>query len=163
VRSFKNVKEKISNAQLIIIGTGNQYDKLKRMTDDDPNILMTGFVLDDELVDYLRAANIVVFPSRGENASFTIMEAMACELPVVSSDVGNAECIRGADRRIRLKDYTEEEVAGKIIRVLSDEKLAKKIGKDARDFVVKNHSWGMISEKIEDLYNSVFEDWENKK
>ena len=58
------------------------------MTENDPDIIMTGFVSDEELVDYMRAADVVVFPSRGENASFTIMEAMACNLPVITTRFG---------------------------------------------------------------------------
>ena len=71
---------------------------------------MTGFVSDEELVDYIRAADVVVFPSRGENASFTLLEAMACQVPVVSSDVGTAKRILGADRGILLKALNEEDI-----------------------------------------------------
>jgi glycosyltransferase involved in cell wall biosynthesis len=162
VRSFPLVKDKIKDVKLIIVGTGNQYDKLKRMSDNDPDIVMTGFVSDEELVDYMRAADVVVFPSRGENASFTIMEAMACELPVVSSDVGNAKKILGDDRGILLKDYTEKEIADICIRVISDEKLQKKIGKDARDYVVKHHSWDKISEQTEEIYQKIIDKKKSK-
>ena len=155
VRSFSLIKDKIKDVKLIIVGTGNQYNKLKRMTDNNQDIVMTGFVSDKELVKYMRAADVVVFPSRGENASFTIMEAMACGLPVVSSDVGNAKKILGDDRGILMKDYTEKEIADICIRVISDEKLKKKIGMDARDYVVKNHSWDKISKQTEELYKRI--------
>jgi glycosyltransferase involved in cell wall biosynthesis len=157
VRSFSLIKDKIKDVKLIIVGTGNQYNKLKRMTDNNQDIVMTGFVSDKELVEYMRAADVVVFPSRGENASFTIMEAMACGLPVVSSDVGNAKKILGDDRGILMKDYTEKEIADICTRVISDEKLKKKIGMDARDYVVKNHSWDKISKQTEELYKSILE------
>jgi glycosyltransferase involved in cell wall biosynthesis len=99
-----------------------------------------------------------VFPSRGENASFTIMEAMACELPVISSDAGNAKKILGEGRGILLEKYTEEEIADRCIQLLSDEKMAIKMGKDARIFVETNHSWDKISKKTQDLYNAVIEE-----
>ena len=158
VRSVKYIKEKTKNVKLIIVGTGNQYDKLKRMTEKDKDILMTGFVSDEELVEYMRLADIVVFPSRGENASFTIMEAMACELPVVSSDVGNAKKILDEKRGILLEKYTEDEIADICIDLLTDEKKAKKIGKDARKYVEKHHNWDVISKKTEELYKKVLED-----
>lgn len=162
IRSFKYVKEKIDNVKLIIIGTGTDFDKLKKMSSDYKDIIMTGFVPDKDLIDYLRAADVVVFPSRGENASLTIMEAMACELPVVSSDVGNAKKILGDGRGILLEKYTEEEIAGICVDVLSDEKKAEKIGKDARRYVEKHHSWDIISKKTEELYKSVIEASKNK-
>jgi len=158
IRSFKYVKEKINDIKLIIIGTGADFDKLKNMSAGDNDIIMTGFIPDDNLIDYLRAADIVVFPSRGENASLTIMEAMACELPVVSSDVGNAKKILGDGRGILLEKYTEEEIADICVNVLNDEKKAEKIGKDARKYVEKNHSWDIISKKTQDLYKAVIEE-----
>jgi len=157
IRSFKLVKEKISDVKLIIIGSGIDFEKLKKMSSEDKDIIMTGFVPDNELIDYLRGADVVVFPSRGENASFTIMEAMACELPVISSDTGNAKQILDNDRGIVFGKYTEEEIAEKCIQVLSDENMANKMGKDARIYVEENHSWDKISKRTEALYKSIIE------
>jgi len=158
VKGFKFVKEKIDNVKLIIVGTGNQYDKLKKMSANDKDIIMTGFVSDEDLIDYMRAADMVVFPSRGENASFTIMEAMACELPIVSSDVGNAKKILGDGRGILLEKYTEEEIADICVDILTDKKKAEKIGKTARKYVEKYHSWDVISKQTEELYKQVIKD-----
>jgi glycosyltransferase involved in cell wall biosynthesis len=155
IRSFKLLKNKMENIKLVIIGDGTDYHKLKKMSTDDKDIIMTGFVSDEDLVDYLRAANIIVFPSRGENASFTLMEAMACELPVVSSDVGNAKRILGNGRGFLLEKYTEEEIAGICEQVLNDEKNARKIGKKARDYVEENHSWEKISKNTQEVYKSL--------
>lgn len=162
IKSFKYVKEGIRNVNLIIIGSGTDFDKLKKMSSSDEDIIMTGFLPDENLIDYLRAADVVVFPSRGENASFTIMESMSCELPVISSDVGNARKILGEGRGILIEKYNEEDIAEKCIQVLSDKEMAQKMGKDARKFVEKNHSWDKISKKTEELYKSVIEANKNK-
>lgn len=155
IRSFNLLKNRMQNIKLVIIGDGTDFNKLKKMSADDNDIIMTGFVSDEELVDYLRAANIIVFPSRGENASFTLMEAMACELPVVSSDVGNAKRILGEGRGFLLERYTEEEIADICETVLKDENNAKKIGRIAREYVELNHSWDKISKTTLDLYESL--------
>ena len=159
VNSFSLVKQKMKDVMLFIVGTGNQYDKLKNMTKEDSDIIMTGFVSDEKLLDHMRSADIVVFPSRGENASFTIMEAMACKLPVISSDVGNAKKILADNRGILLKKYTKEEIAEICIKLLADEKLRIKIGNDAREYVEKHHSWDKISKQTEQLYKQVLKDW----
>jgi len=158
IRSFKLIKEKIQNSKLIIIGTGTDFDKLKRMSVEDKDIIMTGFIPDEQLIDYLRAADLAVFPSRGENASFTIMEAMACRLPVISSDTGNAKKILGNDRGLVFENYTEEELAKNCIKILEDRQLAKEMGKKARKYVVKYHSWINISKKTEELYKTIIKE-----
>ena len=162
IKSFKYVKERIRNVNLIIIGSGTDFDKLKKMSSSDEDIIMTGFLQDENLLDYLRAADVVVFPSRGENASFTIMEAMSCELPVISSDVGNARKILGDGRGILIEKYNEEDIAEKCIQVLTDNEMAQNMGKNARKFVMENHSWDKISKKTEELYKSVIEANKNK-
>lgn len=163
IKSFKDIKNNISNAKLVIIGDGSDFDKLKKMSsENNDDIIMTGYLPnDDDLVDYLRAADVAVFPSRGENASFTIMEAMACELPVISSDVGNAKDILDNGRGIILEKYTEEEIVEKCIYILSNEKIANKMGKTAREFVKEKHSWNVISKKTEQLYKEIIK--KNKK
>ncbi len=158
IHSFKHIKKKIKNVKLIIIGTGTDFDKLKRMSENDEDIVMTGFVPDEVLIDYLRAADVVVFPSRGENASFTIMEAMACQLPVISSNTGNAKKILGNGRGLVFNNYTEEEIAKNCIKILSNEDMAKEMGKRARKYVIKNHSWNNISKKTEELYKTVIKE-----
>lgn len=162
IRSFKFIKEKVSNVKLIIIGTGNEYDKLKKLSEHDKDIIMTGFLSNEELIDHLRATDVVVFPSRGENASLTIMEAMACELPVISSGVGNAQKILSEGRGLILKKYTEEEIAEKCALILNDKTFADEMGKAARKFVEDHHSWNRISKKTEELYKSVIEEQKKK-
>ena len=157
IRSLKYIKNEVDNVKLIIIGDGVDFNKLKKMSSEyEGDVIMTGYLPNDEdLIDYLRAADVVVLPSRGENASFTIMEAMACELPVISSDVGNAKEILSDGRGIIFEKYTEEEIADKCIYVLSSKKVAEKMGENARKFVKENHSWKKISKKTEDLYKEV--------
>ena len=155
IRSFELIKKNVDNIKLIIIGTGTDFDKLKKMSSKDDDIIMTGFVSDDELIDYMRAADVVVFPSRGENASFTIMEAMACKLPVISSDTGNARKILSDGRGLVFDNYTEKDLAELCIKILKDEKLAKDMGEKARRYVLENHSWHKISKKTENLYRSL--------
>ena len=82
---------------------------------------------------------------------------------LISSDVGNAKKILGEDRGVLLKKYTEEEIAEICIDILNNEKKAKKIGKDARKYVEKHHSWDNISKKTQELYKEVINEKSNPK
>jgi len=86
------------------------------------------------------------------------MEAMACELPVVSSDVGNAKKIFADDRGILLKDYTEQEIADICLEILNNTLDGKAMGKKAREYVIENHSWDKISEKTDEVYRNLVEE-----
>lgn len=53
-----------------------------------PNIRPIGFVKPAELTQYYSAADVFVAPSLADNLPYTVLEAMACEVPVVASRVG---------------------------------------------------------------------------
>lgn len=52
-----------------------------------PNIIHEGFIDHDLIPDYLNAADVYVFPSLAEGCSNSIVEAMSCGLPIISSDL----------------------------------------------------------------------------
>jgi len=97
----------------------------------------------------------MVLPSRGETASLTMMEAMACELPVIASDVGNASEMLADGRGILLKEYNEREIAEKCDYLLQHPKVSKEMGKKALNFVRKYYSLENTCNKTEALYRTV--------
>ena len=153
IQSFSHLKSK--NVKLIIIGDGPDSDRLRKMSQGNKDIIMTGRVSDDMLLEYLRAADLMVLPSRGETASLTMMEAMACGIPVIASNVGNAKEMLGEGRGVLFEKYTEEELAEKCDMILEDSKHAKEIGKKAMIFVHKYYSLKNTCQKTEALYNEI--------
>jgi glycosyltransferase involved in cell wall biosynthesis len=83
------------------------------------------------------------------------MEAMACELPVISSDSGNAKRILSDGRGILLNKYTDEEIAIKCEYLLKNDVVSKNMGKLARKYVKENYSWDKISIETERLYKNL--------
>ena len=87
IRAFKKVVDKYPDAKLIILGKGELEDYLKNLVRDlglEKNISMLGFV--DNPYDYLRKSDAFVFSSIFEGLGNSILEAMACGLPVISAD-----------------------------------------------------------------------------
>jgi alpha-1,3-rhamnosyl/mannosyltransferase len=60
-----------------------------------------GFVPDDELAEWYRAAELFVYPSRYEGFGLPVLEAMACGTPVVCSDAPGVREVAG-DAAIQL-------------------------------------------------------------
>ena len=87
IRAFKKVKEKITNMKLIILGTGELEDYLKKLVvglNLEKDVYFLGFQKNP--FKFISKSKIHVFPSLYEGFPNALVEAMACEIPVISSD-----------------------------------------------------------------------------
>ena len=108
IRAFSLVVSEIKNAKLIILGQGPLKDYLQSLIDDygmKKNVKLLGFV--DNPYDYMEKADCFAFSSLYEGLGNSLLEAMACNLPIISCD-----CISGpreilapkSDYRNKVKD-----------------------------------------------------------
>lgn len=83
--------------EMNIIGGGEEYNNLQKQIkelDLQDNIYLLGQKTKSQVVDILKTSDIFILPSRAENFSVAVLEALACGLPVISSDCGGIrECI----------------------------------------------------------------------
>lgn len=87
IRAFKKVTEKIPNAKLIIIGEGELEFKLKRLVNDlgmKKNIIFTGFIKNPHNI--LKYCEMFVFSSIFEGLGNVLLEALAFNVPIISTD-----------------------------------------------------------------------------
>jgi glycosyltransferase involved in cell wall biosynthesis len=87
IRAFKKSKEEIKNLQLVILGQGNLEKKLKNLISDlnlVDSVHLLGF--QNNPFKYISKSDLFVFPSLFEGFPNALLEAMACSVPVISSD-----------------------------------------------------------------------------
>jgi glycosyltransferase involved in cell wall biosynthesis len=97
---LKAVKEK-PELRLIILGRGSQEERLKRIaiqSGESDKIYFGGTVALEDLPDIYRSTDLYVSASHSDGASVSLMEALACGLPVLVSDIpGNGEWVTPGD------------------------------------------------------------------
>lgn len=82
-------------------------------------VIMTGFVPDEDLIDFYRACDAFVFPSLYEGLGLPVLEAMACGAPVIGGD--NSSIRELITRSDALCDASSDaSIGGAIARVLTD-------------------------------------------
>ncbi|MCW4000076.1 MAG: glycosyltransferase family 4 protein [Candidatus Bathyarchaeota archaeon] len=97
----KIAAEKNSNIVFLAVGKGPDLENVRLAVAQmglEANFKLAGFVSDEDLPAYYNAADMFVLPSKsGEGLPLVAMEAMACGLPVVATDVGGIKEILPAD------------------------------------------------------------------
>jgi glycosyltransferase involved in cell wall biosynthesis len=101
IRAFKIYSEenKSSNIILNIAGTGSQVDEIKKMINDQDNILYFGGLPYDKVDAYLSQSHFVIIPSKIDNLPTVGLEAMMNGTPLLIS------------KNVGLSDYLEDERA----------------------------------------------------
>ncbi len=111
---------------------------------------------EDEIIYAYNSADIYVAPSLQDNLPNTVMEAMACGVPVVAFNVGGIpDMIDHNVNGILAKPRSSEELANGIKLLLTDDNLRKTFGINARDKVVKNFDEKIVATKYLDVYKSL--------
>jgi len=162
LEALKRIKKKNPDVKLIVGGKGKllKYYKQKVISMGlRDNVKFAGFIPDEKIVEYYNKCDVFALPSisaKQEGFGIVLLEAMACEKPVVSTEiVGVAEDIkeRNAGKIIKPKD--DEGLAKAIIEILEDKNLARKMGKNGRKFVEKKYTWANIATKVLDAYEGL--------
>lgn len=86
VLAFRKLSLANPMVELFFIGDGPDLNELKNFSEDIKNITYTGFV--NNVADYLSQADIFVLPSYREGLSVSAIEAQACGIPSVLSNIG---------------------------------------------------------------------------
>ncbi|MCF8297660.1 MAG: glycosyltransferase family 4 protein [Saprospiraceae bacterium] len=147
-------------ASLLIVGDGSELSKVKSMINHNElndYIHLTGFQKD---VNYwLNQAVIYVMCSNSEGLPTSLMQAMACELVCISSDVGNIPDLihHNENGFIFSADFPEKLTALMLYAYKSNQELAA-MRKNARKTIIKNHSYKSARKK----WKILLEEFESK-
>jgi starch synthase len=120
------------------------------------------FISREDLIHLHSNATVFVCPSIYEPFGLVILEAMACETPVVASRVGGIPEIVVEGETGYLVDLDPADpgaftsaLAGRIEKLLKDTTLAARMGKAGRERVLQNFGWRAIASRTVELYDQL--------
>jgi len=123
VRAFAMVRQRHPSARLILLGDGSLEHKIRQLINDlglQDLIHAPGRVPYDLLPDYFRSADAYVSAAVSDGTSISLLEAMACGLPVVvSNSFGNLEWVREDVNGALARPGDTESLAAAMLRVIS--------------------------------------------
>ncbi|MEW6328532.1 MAG: glycosyltransferase [Candidatus Micrarchaeota archaeon] len=143
IRAHKKVQEKIPNSVLLICGEGAEKEKLKTLSRElnTRGVIFCGRVPRQEVPKYLCAADVFALPSAIEGQPNALVEALACGLPVVGTDVeGTRDTVEDRRTGLLVQVGDTSALAGAIIRLLGNEKLRREMAARCRKTALERYS-----------------------
>jgi len=142
------------NLNVIIAGTGEQLNELEKQS---AKLGLSNIVkligVQKEISKLLWVYDIFVLTSLVEGSPNALLETMSSGLPVIATDVGGVpEIIKNNQNGILIPKQDENALVEKIIQLMNNPELRTRLGKNAREFVLENHSIDNTVKNLENIY-----------
>jgi glycosyltransferase involved in cell wall biosynthesis len=155
VNAFAESMELMPSSILIIVGAGPDEDKIKNMASKlGINNKIRFFGHSREVIKYYHAADIYVLPSYAEGMPNSLLEAMACGLPIIASKIGGVvDVIENGKDGILFEPGDISGLSSALVRLSKDVGLRVRLGEEARKKAVE----GFSIERVADEYIKIYE------
>lgn len=150
IRVFSKLKEK--DWKLYIIGDGNEFNSLKKLIEElklTDRVILTGYKNKEEIEKYMLKSSLFLMTSVSEGLPMVLLEAMSYGIPCIAYETasGTNDIIKNNINGYIVKDRNEKEYIDKIEKVIKNEGLRSKLGKEA-----KNTANNFSKEKITNIW-----------
>ncbi|MEM4733331.1 MAG: glycosyltransferase family 4 protein [Candidatus Bathyarchaeia archaeon] len=157
IESAERLIQKNQRLVFLVVGKGPDFEKVKEKIAQlglQENFRLTGFISDDDLPLYYNSADFFVLPSKsGEGLPLVALEAMACGLPVIATNVGGISEIMKEDYGKLVPPNSPEALAEAILEFSQKEWGA--LRKDLRVMIEQEYSWDKNVEKLVEIYEEL--------
>jgi glycosyltransferase involved in cell wall biosynthesis len=145
------------NARLLIVGSGEKATLIQTILRRE---LATGMVhmepdvAHQRLADWYRAMNLFVMPSRYENFSNAILEALACGIPFIASDVGGNRILGKAIGGNLFRENSVHSLTMSLRIIIENSLELKAQGLAGADYVRRHYTWSASAERLDHIIKS---------
>lgn len=140
----------------VVCGVGPNRDMLMREAERmglKDNVLLAGYRSD--IPDVLNAADIFVFPSFHEGMPVSVLEAMACGLPVICSQIrGNVDIVEEGENGYLFAPADSDALSRKIGLLMDDADKRKAMGAKNKE-LVEDFSLETVTEELKRIYSMI--------
>lgn len=147
--------------KLMVVGGGPDEEKLKALVSEknlEDRVFFTGQIERSEVSKYRYAADIFVGPSRSEGLGHAFLSAMACTLPVITTQVGGIKDFLFDVKRNPEKKTTgwavdpdePMQIVEAVMEILDNTEKTKEVVATAHKMVREEYDWDVITKKMQE-------------
>jgi glycosyltransferase involved in cell wall biosynthesis len=159
VSAFASICGRHPDLLLVIAGMkGWMYDGLMQTVKDlnlESRVIFTGFVSEEEKPFLIAAAKVFAYPSLYEGFGIPVLEALACGIPTVTSNVSSLPEVAG-DAALTIDPYNVAELSSALERLISDELLRERLAREAVRQAAK-FTWAKTAMMTREAYDDALE------
>ena len=153
IKAFKLVNDVKSNTKLMYVGSGNLEEDVKEYAKQAgilDKIIITGWVSNVE--EYIPAFDIAVLPSKWEGFGLVLIEYMACDKPIVASDIGGIpDIIKDKENGLLCKCNDYKDLSEKLLYLINNNEIAYRMIENNIDYR-KKYDIKLVVKKYEELF-----------
>lgn len=159
LRVWREICQKHHNVRLLLVGCGGldihnceselrDYARAKGLYS---SVLFTGAV--DNVHEYLQASDLFIFPTEREAFGISVIEAMACGLPVISTAVGGLkDILRHGQNGLVVEPGDFQQLYDALELLITGDATAVSLGAAARQSVLQSYSSEIVTREYADLF-----------
>ena len=164
--AIADVRKDDDRVVLVLVGEGPQQPALEaqaRALGIADAVMFAGYAAQEATPSWYRTADVFALPSDFDNSPNVVLEAMACGLPVVATDVGGLRDYVDPPRNgLLVPKGSRAELAAALRSMLADRAGAEAIGRQNRDDSVAKFSWPVSAARMLAVYERVVGDYRHR-
>jgi len=129
IKAFSELCQQHKNLYLVIIGNGAMMEELRKLVTTlnlEDNVVLTGFIVEPQ--KYLLTMDVFLLPSFSEGTSMTLLEAMACGVPPIVTNVGgNPEIVENDVSGLIVENDDQAGLVSAMSKLLIEESTRNKL------------------------------------
>ena len=157
IEAVKYIQKKLPTFKLVIIGSGPLETRLRKTINSygiQDTVLLVGHVDHKKLNDWLTDSKIFISASLYEPFGLTTIEAMAAGLPVAATKIGGSVDLVKDNYGLLFSPHNPQQLAKAITALINNPDLSK-LGKFARDSIIKRFEAKFVTKQLLEAYKNV--------
>ncbi len=158
-RAFVKVAQQRDDVRLIFLGGGSQGANIRRILQSggvEEYVTFGGHISQIELPHWYHMADLYISPSHVDGSSVSLMEALACGLPCLVSDIpANKEWVFENENGWLFRDGDADHLAEKILAAMNQREKLPEIGRASRRSAEMRADWKKNAEALMNVYRNL--------
>ena len=153
--AFRDLARKRSDVRLLMVGSGSEERHVQRVLEREIAgglVHIEHDVSHERLADWYRAMDLLVMPSRYENWSNTVLEAMSCGIPYLASNIGGNRVLAESGAAWLFEPNSAVSLAAELASALEHREVLQARGQKGRAYISGRYSWKSAARRLEEIF-----------